>query len=225
MKKKKQTFLLLISIIVLASLMTYGHNAYAASKVKLNYTQRAITRLDHFKLKVQGDKRKAKWTTSNKDVAIVKKNGMVYGRGKGTCKITAKVGGKKYVCNVTVKDVYGTLSGNISYHYNEYKGYVPDTGATICAIDVLSSKVMGTATADGNGDYTIPHLPIGLYIVVISSSECKSTDVLYGNEVNDFYKEYGVYLHVAGTIEYKYEVQIYKNETTTISHAFPYSDY
>ena len=55
MKKKKQTFLLLTSIILLTSLMIYGNDAYATNKVKLNYSQKAITRLDHFKLKVQGD--------------------------------------------------------------------------------------------------------------------------------------------------------------------------
>lgn len=225
MKKKKQTFLLLTSIILLTSLMIYGNDAYATNKVKLNYSQKAITRLDHFKLKVQGDKRKVKWITSNTNVAIVKKNGMVYGRGKGKCKITAKVGGKHYVCNVTVKDVYGTLSGNISYHYNEYIGYVPDTGAKIYAVDILTSKVLGKATADGNGDYTITHLPIGLYDVVVSSNGCMSDDVLDGNEVDEFYKEYGEFLNVGGKIEYKTMVQIYKNETTTISHTFPYSDF
>lgn len=225
MKKKKQTFLLLISIIVLASLMTYGHNAYASSKVKLNYTQKAIARQDHFKLKVQGAKRKVKWTTSNVNIAEVKKDGMVYGRGKGKCKITATVGGKKYVCKVTVKDIYGTLSGNISYHYNEFKGYVPDTGAKIFVIDSSVPKIIAEATADGNGNYVISHLPVGIYDILISSKQCTSEYILNGNKVEEFKKEYGGYLNPAGTLEYKYNVNIYKNDTTTVSHAFPYSDF
>ena len=61
--------------------------------------------------------------------------------------------------------------------------------------------------------------------MVVSSNGCMSDDVLDGNEVDEFYKEYGEFLNVGGKIEYKTMVQIYKNETTTISHAFPYCDF
>lgn len=67
-----------------------------------------------FKLKVKGAK-KVKWSTSNKNVAAVKK-GKVKTYKKGTATITAKVGKKKYKCKVKVwtkkkmqrelKDVY-----------------------------------------------------------------------------------------------------------------------
>lgn len=55
-----------------------------------------------YTLKLKGTKKKAKWSTSNKKVAAVSKKGKVKGIKKGTCKITAKIGKKKYVCNVTV---------------------------------------------------------------------------------------------------------------------------
>lgn len=60
---------------------------------------------------------------------------MILTDGAGKCVITAKVGGKKYKCKVTVKDTYGSVSGNVTYHYNQYKGYVPDTGSTVILIN------------------------------------------------------------------------------------------
>ena len=49
-------------------------------------------------------KRKLKWTSSNKKVATVNKNGKVTAKKKGTATITVKTAnGKKYSCKVTVK--------------------------------------------------------------------------------------------------------------------------
>lgn len=81
----------------------------AAQKVKLNYTKKTIYEGDSFKLKVSGTSKKVKWTSSNKKVATVSSKGVVKGKSGGnskkTCKITAAVGSKKYVCKVTVKAV------------------------------------------------------------------------------------------------------------------------
>lgn len=46
--------------------------------------------------------RKVKWSSSQKKVAQVNKNGKVTAKKKGTAKITAKVGKKKYICKVKV---------------------------------------------------------------------------------------------------------------------------
>ena len=77
----------------------------AATKLKLNYTKKTIYVGDTFTLKVTGTKSKIKWSSSNKKVATVNSKGKVKGIGKGTAKITATVGGKKYTCKVTVKSI------------------------------------------------------------------------------------------------------------------------
>ena len=54
-------------------------------------------------LKMTGTKQKITWSSSNKKVAKVSNKGVVKGLKKGSATITAKVGGKKYNCKVTVK--------------------------------------------------------------------------------------------------------------------------
>lgn len=66
-----------------------------ARKISLNIGQ---TR----KLKLSGCKHSVKWTTGNSYVANVRK-GLITAKNPGSAKITAKVHGKKFVCNVTVK--------------------------------------------------------------------------------------------------------------------------
>lgn len=79
----------------------------ATKKPKLNITKKTISEGDSFNLKIKGTKKKVKWLSSNKQVATVTSKGVVKGidggSNKKTCKITAKVDGKKYVCKVTVK--------------------------------------------------------------------------------------------------------------------------
>ena len=77
----------------------------AASKIKLSSTKKTITEGKSFTLKVKGTKKKAKWSTSDKKVATVNANGKVTGKGKGSCKITAKVAGTTLSCTVVVEKI------------------------------------------------------------------------------------------------------------------------
>lgn len=54
-------------------------------------------------LKLKNNKKKVKWSSSNKKVAAVSKKGKVKGKKAGKATITAKVGKKKYNCKITVK--------------------------------------------------------------------------------------------------------------------------
>lgn len=74
-----------------------------AASTSLSKTTATIYVGNSTTLKVTGTKKKVTWTTSNKKVAIVK-NGKVTGIKAGEATITAKVGSKKYTCNVTVKN-------------------------------------------------------------------------------------------------------------------------
>ena len=55
-------------------------------------------------VRIEGIKstKKIKWTSGNKKIAAVSKTGRVTGKNKGNTKVTAKLNGKKYTCNVKV---------------------------------------------------------------------------------------------------------------------------
>lgn len=77
-------------------------DTHAASKVKINKTKAAISKGDTLQLRVTGTKKKAKWSSDKKSIATVSSKGKVTGKKTGKATITAKVGGKKYTCKVTV---------------------------------------------------------------------------------------------------------------------------
>ena len=56
------------------------------------------------KLKVNNVRGKVKWASSQKKVAEVSSKGIVKGKKAGSTTITATVGNKRMICNVTVKN-------------------------------------------------------------------------------------------------------------------------
>ncbi len=101
--KATKKLLALIFVIVLSISMIPTTNVSAAKKVKLNKTKATIYVEKTVTLKLKNNKKKVKWTTSNKKIATVSKKGKVKGKKAGKVTITAKVGKKKYKCKVTVK--------------------------------------------------------------------------------------------------------------------------
>lgn len=94
----------------------------AVTKAKLNKKKVTLTITNSKKnpkttLKVKGVSKKvakkAKWSTSNKKVATVKK-GKVTAKKAGRATITCKVKGKKYTCKITVKDKRTKNTGTLN---------------------------------------------------------------------------------------------------------------
>jgi len=77
--------------------------AKAKGKAKLNKTKITLYAGKSVSLKVKNNRKKVKWSSSNKKVAKVSSKGKVKGIKKGKATVTAKVGKKKYKCKVTVK--------------------------------------------------------------------------------------------------------------------------
>lgn len=152
-------------------------------------------------LKMNGAKVKVTWSTSNKSVATVNSSGKVVAKKAGKAVITATVAGRKYKCTVTVtavKPKYGSVSGNVTYFYNYYRGNVSDTGADVLLIPANgSAKKMPTLKSytdwssylinysgnkygvyggrvDGMGSYTLQNIPVGKYVIFIKSNETTS---------------------------------------------------
>ena len=95
--------LVLAGALVITSVFVPGQQTDAKAKVKLNKKKLVLTVGKKAKLKVKGTKKKVKWSSSKKKIATVTKKGVVKAKKKGTAKIVAKIGKKKYTCNVVVK--------------------------------------------------------------------------------------------------------------------------
>lgn len=108
MKRMKKIYVLLILMLFMAMacpqamVLTTNLQTVEAASVKLSKGKASLHIGKSINLKVVGTKRKVTWKSNNKTVASVK-NGKVVGHQKGTAKITAIVGSKKYHCTVTVK--------------------------------------------------------------------------------------------------------------------------
>ena len=95
--------LVLARALVITSVFVPGQQTDAKAKVKLNKKKLVLTVGKKAKLKVKGTKKKVKWSSSKKKIATVTKKGVVKAKKKGTAKIVAKIGKKKYTCKVVVK--------------------------------------------------------------------------------------------------------------------------
>ena len=102
MGKLKKGFAVIL-IFVLSISMVPTINVSAAKKVKLNKNKATIYVGKTISLKLKNNKKKIKWSSSNKKVATVNNKGKVKGKKAGRTTITAKVGKKKYKCKVLVK--------------------------------------------------------------------------------------------------------------------------
>ena len=105
MKQRKIVSFSLIFALILGMLIAPNQaDAKKKKKVALNKTKLTLTVGKSYKLKLKNNKKKIKWSSSKKKVATVSKTGKVKAKKAGTTRITAKVGKKKYVCKVTVKN-------------------------------------------------------------------------------------------------------------------------
>lgn len=53
-------------------------------------------------LRLKNNTKRVRWSSSNKNVVMVSKKGLVKAKRAGKARITAKAGGRKYVCRITV---------------------------------------------------------------------------------------------------------------------------
>ena len=97
--------LLLVTIILMAALIAIPQmqNKVEAA-VKISATKKTMYKGYTYNLKVTGTNKKVTWSSSDKSKATVNSKGKVYVKKNGKVTITAKVGGKKYNCKVTIKN-------------------------------------------------------------------------------------------------------------------------
>ena len=97
----------IIAFVLAIGLIISTPNFYAAAaSPKLNKKAVTVTIGNTAELFVKNTTKTVKWSSSNKAVAKVDADGEVTAKKAGKAKITAKVGKKKYKCNVTVPKQY-----------------------------------------------------------------------------------------------------------------------
>ncbi len=177
--------------------------------------------------------------------------------GRTIITITNSTNDEKVEINLTstkyIQKEYGTVSGNVTYHYNKYKGYVPDTGSTVYLIPsdgsgkYFKESIFAYSLArdyniyntkvDGMGNYIFDRVETGTYAAIIISSNTTSS-IGFKYDTYEKYKkviqnEFSDILStttadsLASMIGYQnftYKVvTVYPNYNTTQSHAFPYT--
>lgn len=125
---KRKVLLLLTIIFAFVLVAVSPLETEAAGAVKLNKTKILLTADQQFQLELKNTTNKVKWSTSDKSVAKISKNGMITPVAVGSAKITAKANGKKYTCKVTVADYSGmsveqkeVVSYALQYVGNKYR--------------------------------------------------------------------------------------------------------
>ena len=112
MKLLKKSLLAMLIILAALVVMPQMQNKVEAA-VKISATKKTMYKGYTYKLKITGTKKKVTWSSSNKSKATVNSKGKVYVKKNGKVTITAKVGGKKYKCKVTIK--------NKPFNYTQFK--------------------------------------------------------------------------------------------------------
>lgn len=90
----------------------------AKARIKLSKTSLTMRPAQTKVIKLKGTSKKAKWTSSNKKVAVVK-NGKITAKKAGKAVITAKIGKKKYKCKVVVKAKKTVSSVSNDFYSND----------------------------------------------------------------------------------------------------------
>lgn len=122
----KQFRKIILSILVLALVFTLTDittisNPVAAHAATMKISDKTLSLKvgQTAKLSISSTKATVKWSTKDKKIATVSAKGKVTAIAAGTTKITATVAGKKFYCNVTVKEVPNPALANAPFKAQE----------------------------------------------------------------------------------------------------------
>lgn len=97
------------------------------STLKLNSSRITLNPGKSYTLKVNGTKLAPAWKSSNSKIVTVNKKGRITAKKAGTAKITATLGGKRFVCTVTVKKASASSNKTVQ-NYTKVKNYLNKNG-------------------------------------------------------------------------------------------------
>ena len=110
MRKKNLVTAVLVASMLVGSFGVTSTPAEAKSKIKLSTTRVSLNGGASKTIKIKGTKKKVKWSvvSGKKNIKLKNKKKTsvkIVGVKRGTAKVQAKLGKKKYICRVTVKKV------------------------------------------------------------------------------------------------------------------------
>lgn len=139
--------------------LTTSVTTVEAAKVKISKKKVTMIKGQSLKLEVKNNSKKVMWSTTDKEVATVAKNGKIKAKKAGTATIIAKIGKKQYKCtvnvetpkisNTTITLVKGS-STTLDITGNTQKVKWSTSNQKIASVDKN-----GKVTAKGNGTATI----------------------------------------------------------------------
>ncbi len=101
---RKGFVIALLVISFAAGMLSYNSVPSASGKLRLSKKNVMLTQGKSYKVKLKGAKnRKIVWKSSNKNIATVQ-GGLIRAKKSGRCSVIAEYEGKKYKCNVQVKN-------------------------------------------------------------------------------------------------------------------------
>ena len=149
---------LLLILIFAFALLSPVCTGKVQAKASLGVKEFRITKGNTRRLRVTGSKKKVKWKSSNKAVALVNKAGLVTAVKGGTATITAKVGKKKLKCKVKVRGLNRnriTMHKNLKYQLKVLNGAAGSSWTSSnSSVAKVSSDGMVTARASGKAYIT-----------------------------------------------------------------------
>lgn len=102
--KRVRSMYVIIILFMIAFIGCTSISTEVSAKAKINKKKVTIYVGKTVNLKVKNNKKKVKWSSTNKSVATVSTKGKVKAKKAGKATIIAKVGKKRYKCSVVVKN-------------------------------------------------------------------------------------------------------------------------
>ena len=175
--------------------------------LKLNSSRITLNPGKSYTLKVNGTKLTPAWRSSNSKIVTVNKKGRITAKKAGTAKITATLGGKKFVCTVTVKKASASSNKTVQ-NYKKVKNYLNKNGRySEDGSRYIEMAIDADTTAVLSYDPKENKLDIGLTLRVEEENIVSTVDVVVNCAKPDAAKIYsgifsgGVELYTTATMK------------------------
>lgn len=173
MRKIKKLCAVLVTALIMTTVfpepiaLTMNLQTVEAAAIKMSKSKASLNIGKSLSLKVVGTAKKPKWKSNNKAVASVTSSGKVTAHKKGSATITAQIGAKTYICNITVKEQNTTCIPSKKATFTGVEAFIdtkPFFDYTKVTINSFSARLTNYSTyinyskpININSDYFYPY--------------------------------------------------------------------
>jgi len=178
LKKRVAVFAMTFIVVIVVATVMVSSSANAASNMKLNKTKLTLVVGSKKKLKVKNTSKAVIWTSSNKNVAQVNKNGHVTAKSKGKSIITAKIGDTKLSCVVKVKKAINDITVDMTIENAGLKGltyfadeiYCNSSNPDVATAIIVDDGCVNTETGKKEASLFVYGYKTGTSLITITNS-------------------------------------------------------